>query len=238
MSLSVGGFTLGALASMQVLDFSRSVLEDLSNFDVSGAWPVLLDEFVESLQACYWPRFSPSVACGPSAGPPNVVTSVFVSWQHVHTPSVNVHIHSQTEPCPVQVQRARPSTLSSRPEPRPSPWTLLSPGSGETPGSDGVALAGVSPVAGRSASLTRGPSAAHLFSCHHALGRMAIPSDALWMVHSKRRQLDVDGLTSRLEAARLANMSPHKGGLGSSGLRSSEELIQPLKRQHFISSPG
>lgn len=42
----------------QVLDFSRSVLEDLSNFDVSGAWPVLLDEFVESLQARgAWHRF-------------------------------------------------------------------------------------------------------------------------------------------------------------------------------------
>ena len=41
----------GSCRRSQVLDFSRSVLEDLSNFDVSGAWPVLLDEFVESLQA-------------------------------------------------------------------------------------------------------------------------------------------------------------------------------------------
>ena len=43
--------TEGLCCRSQVLDFSRSVLEDLSNFDVSGAWPVLLDEFVESLQA-------------------------------------------------------------------------------------------------------------------------------------------------------------------------------------------
>jgi hypothetical protein len=33
-----------------VLDFARAVHEDLSNYDPSGAWPVLLDEFVESLR--------------------------------------------------------------------------------------------------------------------------------------------------------------------------------------------
>lgn len=34
----------------QVLDFCRTVHEDLSNYDPSGAWPVLLDEFVDSLR--------------------------------------------------------------------------------------------------------------------------------------------------------------------------------------------
>lgn len=34
----------------QVLDFARAVHEDLSNYDPSGAWPVLLDEFVETLR--------------------------------------------------------------------------------------------------------------------------------------------------------------------------------------------
>ena len=29
-----------------VLEFSRSVAPDLSNYDEDGAWPVLLDEFV------------------------------------------------------------------------------------------------------------------------------------------------------------------------------------------------
>uniref|UniRef100_A0A061RC16 Defective in cullin neddylation protein n=2 Tax=Tetraselmis sp. GSL018 TaxID=582737 RepID=A0A061RC16_9CHLO len=34
----------------QVLDFTRSVLEDLSNYDPAGAWPVLLDEFVDHIR--------------------------------------------------------------------------------------------------------------------------------------------------------------------------------------------
>ncbi len=34
----------------QILDFSRTVHEDLSNFDPSGAWALLLDDFVEHLR--------------------------------------------------------------------------------------------------------------------------------------------------------------------------------------------
>ncbi|KAL3695170.1 hypothetical protein R1sor_008821 [Riccia sorocarpa] len=33
----------------QVLEFSRSVHEDLSNYDPEGAWPVLVDEFVDNM---------------------------------------------------------------------------------------------------------------------------------------------------------------------------------------------
>ncbi|CAM6093344.1 unnamed protein product [Calypogeia fissa] len=33
----------------QVLEFSRSVHEDLSNYDPEGAWPVLVDEFVDKM---------------------------------------------------------------------------------------------------------------------------------------------------------------------------------------------
>jgi len=38
----------------QVLDFSRTVHEDLSNFDMNGAWTWILDEFVEHLRAPPW----------------------------------------------------------------------------------------------------------------------------------------------------------------------------------------
>lgn len=34
-----------------ILEFSRTILSDLSNYDVDGAWPVMLDEFVEWLKA-------------------------------------------------------------------------------------------------------------------------------------------------------------------------------------------
>ncbi|XP_037285974.1 DCN1-like protein SCCRO4 isoform X3 [Rhipicephalus microplus] len=36
-----------------VLEFSRTIKPDLSNYDEDGAWPVLLDEFVEWLRARY-----------------------------------------------------------------------------------------------------------------------------------------------------------------------------------------
>ncbi|XP_044740169.1 DCN1-like protein 4 isoform X2 [Chrysoperla carnea] len=34
-----------------ILEFSRTISHDLSNYDVDGAWPVMLDEFVEWLKA-------------------------------------------------------------------------------------------------------------------------------------------------------------------------------------------
>ncbi|XP_026473300.1 DCN1-like protein 4 [Ctenocephalides felis] len=34
-----------------ILEFSKSIHEDLSNYDVDGAWPVMLDEFVEWLKS-------------------------------------------------------------------------------------------------------------------------------------------------------------------------------------------
>uniref|UniRef100_A0A1B6CRL4 Defective in cullin neddylation protein n=1 Tax=Clastoptera arizonana TaxID=38151 RepID=A0A1B6CRL4_9HEMI len=33
-----------------ILEFSRTIVSDLSNYDVDGAWPVMLDEFVEWLK--------------------------------------------------------------------------------------------------------------------------------------------------------------------------------------------
>ncbi|XP_031777984.1 DCN1-like protein 5 isoform X7 [Nasonia vitripennis] len=34
-----------------ILEFSRTISDDLSNYDLDGAWPVMLDEFVEWLKA-------------------------------------------------------------------------------------------------------------------------------------------------------------------------------------------
>lgn len=34
-----------------ILEFSRTISHDLANYDVDGAWPVMLDEFVEWLKA-------------------------------------------------------------------------------------------------------------------------------------------------------------------------------------------
>jgi hypothetical protein len=34
----------------QLLEFSRTVLEDLSNYDPTAAWPVALDEFAEHIR--------------------------------------------------------------------------------------------------------------------------------------------------------------------------------------------
>ena len=46
---SCGRRTVSEDTWRQVLDFARSVHEDLSNYDPMGAWPVLIDEFVEEL---------------------------------------------------------------------------------------------------------------------------------------------------------------------------------------------
>lgn len=36
----------------QLLEFSRTVHEDLSNYDATAAWPVALDDFVEHMRRC------------------------------------------------------------------------------------------------------------------------------------------------------------------------------------------
>jgi len=38
-----------------ILEFSRTIKPDLSNYDVNGAWPVILDEFVETQQKLHPP---------------------------------------------------------------------------------------------------------------------------------------------------------------------------------------
>jgi DCN1-like protein 1/2 len=43
---------------VQVLEFSRAVHEDLSNYDANGAWACLLDEFVDHTRAQRQPSLS------------------------------------------------------------------------------------------------------------------------------------------------------------------------------------
>jgi hypothetical protein len=46
------------VSCVQLLEFSRTVLEDLSNYDPTAAWPVALDEFVEYIRAEHTRRCS------------------------------------------------------------------------------------------------------------------------------------------------------------------------------------
>ncbi|XP_024524614.1 uncharacterized protein LOC9654372 [Selaginella moellendorffii] len=52
----------------QVLEFSRVVHEDLSNYDPEGAWPVLVDEFVDHMyRSSSCSCIAEACACDPSA---------------------------------------------------------------------------------------------------------------------------------------------------------------------------
>eukprot|EP00899_Mesostigma_viride_P026898 jgi/Mesvir1/7393/Mv19194-RA.1 len=51
---------------LQVLEFSRNVHEDLSDYDPDGAWPVLIDEFVESICSRFMQARTPHAGCSPS----------------------------------------------------------------------------------------------------------------------------------------------------------------------------
>eukprot|EP00892_Ulva_mutabilis_P001389 jgi/Ulvmu1/11250/UM073_0022.1 len=50
----------------QVLEFSRHILEDLSNYDINSAWPTLIDEFVSHVRCEHWP-LKETTSMSPSA---------------------------------------------------------------------------------------------------------------------------------------------------------------------------
>eukprot|EP00193_Tetraselmis_chui_P009702 CAMPEP_0177751958 /NCGR_PEP_ID=MMETSP0491_2-20121128/663_1 /TAXON_ID=63592 /ORGANISM="Tetraselmis chuii, Strain PLY429" /LENGTH=265 /DNA_ID=CAMNT_0019267129 /DNA_START=526 /DNA_END=1319 /DNA_ORIENTATION=- len=75
-----GVMTISEDTWRQVLDFTRCILGDMSNYDLTGAWPVLLDEFVEKLRKGRSSSFQKnlhSLADGPAA--PNSDAMVAVS---------------------------------------------------------------------------------------------------------------------------------------------------------------
>lgn len=64
----------------QVLGFSRTVHEDLCGYDPSGAWPVLLDEFVDSLR-------SQGASCRAAAGGAGMMADAAGAERvHAHAP--------------------------------------------------------------------------------------------------------------------------------------------------------
>ena len=52
--------------SVQVLEFSKHILEDLSNYDINSAWPTLIDEFVSHVRCKHCP-LKDSTSMSPSA---------------------------------------------------------------------------------------------------------------------------------------------------------------------------
>lgn len=64
MTLSL--FCWYEVLSLQVLEFSKHILEDLSNYDINSAWPTLIDEFVSHVRCKHCP-FKDSTTMSPSA---------------------------------------------------------------------------------------------------------------------------------------------------------------------------
>lgn len=52
---------------LQVLEFSRTIYEDLSNYDTSGAWPTLIDDYVCHARCRHGPAAVQNSASSPSA---------------------------------------------------------------------------------------------------------------------------------------------------------------------------
>lgn len=52
---------------MQVLEFTKYIYEDLSNYDIDSAWPTLIDDFVSHVRCKHSPSFIREQCMSPSA---------------------------------------------------------------------------------------------------------------------------------------------------------------------------